>query len=143
MIDLIDPDDIGPIVDAAIRRAMDDVMQQNILPRARENAPGSMSSAIGRTPVQMVGDMVYEMALKAPLRYRAVEEGSGVYGPGGEVYTVKPKKEGGVLHTEDGRFLAHATITGQVPQSPMQKAIDEFSDELDDAILREIFSGLA
>jgi hypothetical protein len=141
MISFTDEDDIGPIIDRAVRRAMSDTMHRRILPLARQKAPGSMGRHIRASNIRVVGNGEYEMSLKAPVRYRSVERGSGLFGPGGTTYIVVPVNQK-ALKTEDGRFLSKAEIAGQPAQEPMQRAIDESMDELNEAVLREILNGL-
>ena len=126
----------------AARKAFEDVVAGKMLDRARENAPGGMAEQINAGPLEITAKGEYRMNIYAPKRYLSVEQGSGLYGPDGQMIHIEPTKFK-ALATADGQVLASVESPGQPAQRPIGRAFDEFKHELVGAYFKEVRSDLA
>lgn len=95
------------------------------LPDAADHAPGSIGSRIKVLSVRETSPGVLVTALSIPEKYRAVEEGSGIYAGEApfEIYPVRRK----ALATGFGYFK-HVTFMGQPAQHFLLHALEKVAE---------------
>jgi hypothetical protein len=128
------------VAHATLTRLMSDVA----LPEAMSKAPGvNLPQRIRTSPVKMVGNGKFRVALIFPGKYRPVEEGSGIYA-GGQPQQIKPKKAGVRALALPYGYFASAMWYGQEAQPFALPAIEhiaeifpgEFANDLNAALSR-------
>lgn len=138
----VDPELFDAVMDGAIRVALHEVMANDVLPEIRNTAPGSIGPKVRMGKVSMVEPGIYRITVRMPGKYRAVEEGSGIYGPDGMPYLVVPRKAK-ALKFEDGGFAASAMVQGQPGQRFIHNALQKYALKFARIGLKEFKSDLA
>ena len=126
--------------DIAMRKAATNIARDVVRPILDA---GPIGDHVTITPVAGVqGQNKYVFELKVPRRYMAVETGTGVFGPSGVPFIVKPKNAKALL-IATGDFIAHAEVQGQRSQPSIYPALEAARKALPKEFFKELRYGLA